>query len=61
MIETEQKPILTPITKKELAAQFNVHYNTIRTWCYKAGIVTNGGLITPKQLKRFYEEYGVPG
>ena len=61
MEENDKKPTLIPITKKELAAQFKVHSNTIRIWCYKAGIVTNGGLITPKQLKRFYEVYGVPG
>ena len=52
---------LRSITKKELASQFNVHYNTILNWCKALGIDTKKGLLKPIHLLEIYKEYGVPG
>ena len=52
---------ITTMSKKELAALYNVHRDTIQRWCQRIGIETKKGLLTPKNVRQLYDEYGVPG
>lgn len=52
--------LFKPCTKKDQMHRYGVSYNTIVRWCEKIGINTEGGLRTPKHLRRFYEEYDMP-
>jgi hypothetical protein len=50
---------LLPKSKKELAVEFEVSRDTIRTWCQAIGINTNKKILIP-ELKKFYTHYGIP-
>lgn len=57
---SKKKVDICTITKKELATMYKVSTSTIRRWCYIIGIDTQGRILSPKQLERFYKEYGIP-
>lgn len=52
-------PSLIPKTKKELAQEFELSRDTIRTMCQRIDINTRGRL-SIKELKRFYQHYDIP-
>jgi phage/plasmid-associated DNA primase len=51
---------IIPKSKIELAYEYRMTRNTIYAWCKKIGIETEGGRLTPKQVKEFYMQYGPP-
>ncbi|MCT4588353.1 MAG: hypothetical protein N4A71_11060 [Carboxylicivirga sp.] len=55
----EIKPSLKPKTKKELAVEFDVSRDTIRSMCKRIEIDNRGKLSIP-ELEVFYARYGVP-
>jgi len=57
MDKTSNPPFIKSCTKKELVDIFGVSYNTIVRWCDKIGINTEGGLMTPQRLQKFYAKH----
>lgn len=58
-ISKERYPSLRPKSKKELAAEYGLSRDTIRSYCKEIGIYTNKHLSIP-ELKRFYKHYDIP-
>ena len=55
--------INTTKTKKELCIIFNIHAGTLRKWIKNIDLPQdnkNNRILTPKQLKIFYDHYGNP-
>ncbi len=50
---------LIPKTKKDLACEYEVSRDTIRTMCKAIDIETQARL-SILELKRFYQHYGIP-
>lgn len=59
MQPTEKFPALVPKSKKELAVEYELSRDTIRTMCQRIEITTRRKL-TIHELRRFYRHYGVP-
>lgn len=51
---------LVPKSKSELAAEYEVHRNTVAGWCRELGIKTRK-LLTIREVAKIYEERGAPG
>jgi len=50
-------------TKKELCVLFNINAGTLRKWIKNIDLIQqnkNNRILTPKQLKIFFEHYGNP-
>jgi len=48
-----------PKSKKELAVEYEISTSTVKRWCIAIDINTRGKL-TVKQVKSFYDHYGLP-
>lgn len=54
----------TTKTKKELCIIYNINAGTLRKWIKNIDLMQenkNNRILTPKQLKIFYDHYGKPG
>ena len=54
----------TTKTKKELCIIYNINADTLRKWIKNINLIQenkNNRILTPKQLKIFYDHYGKPG
>ncbi|BDD08561.1 hypothetical protein FUAX_09930 [Fulvitalea axinellae] len=47
-------------SKKILAVEFGVHPDTIANWCKMIGMETKKGLLSVKEVKKFYSHFGDP-
>jgi|GEM_PF-3907397 len=57
-LSSATKIVITAKSKKELAAELKISRNTVGNVCKRLGIITDGKLLSPKQVLKFYREYG---
>ena len=50
-----------PASKKELAAAYGVHRNTMRAWCRQAGLTATRSRLTAAQVQQLHLHFGLPG
>lgn len=52
------KIVITAKSKTQIAAELGMSRNTVANVCKRLGIVTDGKLLSPRQVLKFYKDYG---